>query len=367
METEFDQQAQQCSLCENFPDDILMLACNHDLCLQCAASSYYQEHDQQFKQNYLTCTICKEITHLDHSSVYELEKIAIDINQSQNESNFQQLQTEFSQGSPETNGVCQEHEDEELSYFCFDCKSNCICAECVIHGTHKNHNVKTLKKAFPEIKEQLQDYLGNLEYKSSLINQRKLQLDGEKQDIQEQNQFLKKQVSKIFSGFLEKVRQKEEEILQSCEYLNDSNTKEINNFLINLQSKINDLQQSKAFIQQNIQDQEQDEVKVLNFFSDNYQMLGEILVEDEYEKKLLNEKIEVNILDVKDIEKQIQNIQKNLKGVEGSVKSNLSQLQEQLQNQSQKQEILDKNLNTGKFAGRSLRTETYQGGFNNNY
>lgn len=34
-------------------------------------------------------------------------------------------------------------------------------------------------------------------------------------------------------------------------------------------------------------------------------MLGEILVEDEYEKKLLNEKIEVNILDVKEIEKQI--------------------------------------------------------------
>jgi hypothetical protein len=30
---------------------------------------------------------------------------------------------------------CGEHQEEEILYFCFDCKCECICPECVIHGT----------------------------------------------------------------------------------------------------------------------------------------------------------------------------------------------------------------------------------------
>ncbi len=38
-------------------------------------------------------------------------------------------------------GFCLEHPEEEISYFCFDCLTDCICPECVIHGVHKNHEV----------------------------------------------------------------------------------------------------------------------------------------------------------------------------------------------------------------------------------
>jgi hypothetical protein len=31
----------------------------------------------------------------------------------------------------------------------------CICPECVIHGPHKNHETKTIKRALPEIKEKI--------------------------------------------------------------------------------------------------------------------------------------------------------------------------------------------------------------------
>lgn len=47
---------------------------------------------------------------------------------------------------------CSEHPDEEVSYFCFDCLTKCICPECIIHGVHKNHEVKTNKKAYPIVK-----------------------------------------------------------------------------------------------------------------------------------------------------------------------------------------------------------------------
>lgn len=34
-----------------------------------------------------------------------------------------------------TRKECGEHPDEDILYFCFDCKCECICPECVIHGT----------------------------------------------------------------------------------------------------------------------------------------------------------------------------------------------------------------------------------------
>ena len=35
--------------------------------------------------------------------------------------------------------ACNLHPEERISYFCFDCLDNCICAECVIHGNNNNN------------------------------------------------------------------------------------------------------------------------------------------------------------------------------------------------------------------------------------
>ena len=53
-----------------------MLACNHDVCLQCAAK-YFQKITNSQHNNTYVCGICGIQTHLDHSSVYELEKIVL--------------------------------------------------------------------------------------------------------------------------------------------------------------------------------------------------------------------------------------------------------------------------------------------------
>ena len=45
--------------------------------------------------------------------------------------------------------MCPAHPEEPLAYFCLDCECKCICAECVIHGLHKGHEVLSVKKAYP--------------------------------------------------------------------------------------------------------------------------------------------------------------------------------------------------------------------------
>lgn len=38
--------------------------------------------------------------------------------------------------------VCEAHSDEHVTYYCFTCRCNPICPECIINGPHKGHEVK---------------------------------------------------------------------------------------------------------------------------------------------------------------------------------------------------------------------------------
>ena len=53
--------------------------------------------------------------------------------------------------------ACPDHPEEEVSYFCFQCKTQPVCSECVIHGDHKGHNVMLLRKAYPTIVKNIED------------------------------------------------------------------------------------------------------------------------------------------------------------------------------------------------------------------
>lgn len=42
---------------------------------------------------------------------------------------------------------CPAHPEEPLQYFCLKCQSHCICAECVINGEHRGHDVLNVREA----------------------------------------------------------------------------------------------------------------------------------------------------------------------------------------------------------------------------
>ncbi|CAD8147049.1 unnamed protein product [Paramecium octaurelia] len=225
----------KCSYCQKVPDDILMLTCNHDLCLDCAAKSFSNQQAKKHKK-FFVCDICQVNTELDSNSIYELEKIHLasalhdrsnrkpalvqkvninsekqvksksqtrqdnkenqkektikfaiqnpeaksSVHQSQRQMSKQQSENSFIQHSREQ---CLEHPEEEVSYFCFDCNSKCICPECIIHGIHKNHEVKTIKKSYPQVRKQLENQIEqNHQYLTQIENYRQ---DLEKKQVQQ--------------------------------------------------------------------------------------------------------------------------------------------------------------------------------------
>merc|ERR1712137_697448 len=42
---------------------------------------------------------------------------------------------------------CPTHPEEPLQYFCLRCQTECVCAECVLNGSHKGHDVLNVREA----------------------------------------------------------------------------------------------------------------------------------------------------------------------------------------------------------------------------
>lgn len=50
---------------------------------------------------------------------------------------------------------CPSHPEEPLQYFCLECQTECICAECVIHGEHRGHEVLNVREAVRRLPEKV--------------------------------------------------------------------------------------------------------------------------------------------------------------------------------------------------------------------
>jgi len=50
---------------------------------------------------------------------------------------------------------CRIHPEEPLQYFCLQCQTECICAECVIHGEHRGHEVLNVREAVKRLPEKV--------------------------------------------------------------------------------------------------------------------------------------------------------------------------------------------------------------------
>ena len=60
---------------------------------------------------------------------------------------------------PQITHACPAHPDEQIAYFCVTCNCPPICAECVIHGAHRGHDVQNIRKAHPQVLKQMEHLL----------------------------------------------------------------------------------------------------------------------------------------------------------------------------------------------------------------
>jgi hypothetical protein len=136
---------------------------------------------------------------------------------------------------------CQEHPDEEVSYFCFDCEASCICAECVIHGVHKTHEVQNLKRAYPQVRAKVEDLLLFMSGKIEDLALAEQRLEGRRKEVMEQTNSAKQKITHSFEELRQRLDKKERELTEQLDRFAEEHLGELESYSRAMHSKASGL------------------------------------------------------------------------------------------------------------------------------
>ena len=292
-----------CSQCNCKTDQALMLSCEHNLCMNCAAKYLSRENPQSSNiRQYIICDICGSKTEIDNQTSKEilstvlkdlnLNPDLININNNNQNTNDNNLPNNINNAYnneiifnpndyPNNNinnlliansnvvnlkNLCRDH-GEPISYLCLDCMSKCICSECIVHGIHRNHDVLNIKKAYPLILGKTQDLHRLVGDKINELNNERRNIEQKKSDIGTINQRCKNEIKNAFQVIRLRLSEKEKEIMEKMESTLKDNLNELNTYFHVIQGKIATL--NKIIDSLNAHLMRKDELTLINYYCDN--------------------------------------------------------------------------------------------------
>ena len=316
-----------CSNCGVKCDQSLMLSCDHNLCMNCAAENLVRHESPGInKTQFIICDSCQTKTEIDTNTSKEvlslglnnanknkfnmntidninnntnyllnletnnslqdnilnfntlnnimnsnnLEKSFNIINFNTNNSNsnniFSRLDiTDIKENISKSN-ICKEH-GESITYLCLDCMSKCICAECVVHGIHRNHEVLNIKKAYPLIYNKTQEIGNHIASKIKELYTAQNNIEKTKKNINFLSNKCKIDIKQAFDELRSLLNRKEKEIITKTENNLNDNINELNTYNHIFQSKI--LLLNKLVETLNVYLMRKDELSLVNFYTEN--------------------------------------------------------------------------------------------------
>ena len=348
-----------CSNCGAKCDQSLMLSCDHNLCMNCAADNLVRNESPGInKTQYIICDICNQKTEIDTNTSKEVLSLGLNNNLNINniESNDDNIQhfitsnslmnsnnnnnynlkdltnindnnisspiyyntnngfnnndlnnifskydiTDIKNNLKNKNNFCNDH-GEPITYLCLDCMSKCICAECVVHGVHRNHDVLNIKKAYPLIYNKTQEIGNHINSRIKELYGLQKNLDQKRKDILTLNNKCKIDIRQTFDEIRNLLNKKEKEIMNKTEINLNDNINELNTYNHIIQSKI--LLLNKLIDTVNVYLMRKDELNLINFYTENK---NKILAQTE-----LNEINNINNLNLQEMSNLKIDIDKN--------------------------------------------------------
>ena len=316
-----------CSNCGVKCDQSLMLSCDHNLCMNCAAENLVRHESPGInKTQFIICDSCQTKTEIDTNTSKEvlslglnnanknkfnmntidninnntnyllnletnnsLQDNILNFNTSNNIMNSNNLEKSFNIINFNTNNsnsnnifsrlditdikenisksnICKEH-GESITYLCLDCMSKCICAECVVHGIHRNHEVLNIKKAYPLIYNKTQEIGNHIASKIKELYTAQNNIEKTKKNINFLSNKCKIDIKQAFDELRSLLNRKEKEIITKTENNLNDNINELNTYNHIFQSKI--LLLNKLVETLNVYLMRKDELSLVNFYTEN--------------------------------------------------------------------------------------------------
>ena len=284
-----------CSKCHNKTEETLLLSCEHNLCIPCAAENLSRQESKGINKTQLViCDLCGSETEIDNETSKEILSMAVNnsnennnymnyssnLNDNNNNIDFNNNSngivnlTYFNQSNTNNNNnnfnyndnICNEH-GEPLTYLCLDCLSKCVCSECVVHGIHKNHDVINIKKAYPLVYGKTEELCSHVDDKIKKIKILSDNIEKKKMEILNLNEKCKNDIKNAFEIIRIKLNEKEKEILKKAESILNETIQELNTYNHIIQTKIISL--NKIIDSINAHLLRKDELKLINFYCQN--------------------------------------------------------------------------------------------------
>ena len=336
-----------CSNCGVKCDQSLMLSCDHNLCMNCAAENLVKNESQGInKIQYIICDICQKKTEIDTNTSKEVLSFGLvnqnnnninniniinnktspnynnDFNQNNSFNSFEQNNPRFNTSnnlinshannilnnnnltSPvnivyyntnrnqennmnninnifskyditdiknninlrNKNTICQDH-GEPITYLCLDCMSKCICSECVVHGTHRNHEVLNIKKAYPLIYNKTQEISNHINTTINELKTTQRNIEQKAKEINALNSKCKMDIRQAFDELRNLLNKKEKEIMDKTDNNLNDNLNELNTYNQIIKSKILLLNRLNETV--NVHLMRKDELNLINFYTEN--------------------------------------------------------------------------------------------------
>ena len=312
-----------CSNCGIICDQTLLLSCDHNLCMNCAANNLVRnELPGMNKIQYIICDICQQKTEIDtntskevlslglnnlNKNNEEVEKNFDNINEYEyntfqennqklnlqnslmnsnnnndfespvnivyfntNNNNLNNLSSKYDITDIKNNinrsNICQDH-GEPITYLCLDCMSKCICSECVVHGIHRNHEVLNIKKAYPLIYNKTQEIGNHINTKIKELFITQKNIEQKKKEIGNLNNKCRIDIRQAFDELRSLLNKKEKEIMNKTENTLNDNMNELDTYNHIIQSKI--LLLNKLVETVNVYLMRKNELNLINFYTEN--------------------------------------------------------------------------------------------------
>ena len=290
-----------CSKCNCKTEQALMLSCEHNLCMNCAARNL-NESPQQPKQ-FIICDLCGSKTKIDNQTSQEIfSSVFKNLNLNPNllnttndiyNNNLYRTQNINQNYNPNYNSneiylhsmdninnnilisnsniinkkkICKDH-GEPISYLCLDCMTQCICSECIVHGAHHHHDVLNIKKAYPLILSKVQDLYKNISERMKALDDSRRNIEQKKKGIEALNIKCKNEIRNAFEIIRIRLNEKEKEILEKTEYTLKENLNELNTYERVIESKMTVM--NKTIDSLNAHMMRKDELNLINYYCDN--------------------------------------------------------------------------------------------------
>ncbi len=318
-----------CSNCGIICDQTLLLSCDHNLCMNCAAANLVRnESPGMNKVQYIICDICQQKTEIDTNTSKEVLSLGLtglnknkgqiednfnnqnfDIDKDEKYNTFHEEEKRFNTYENNVNlnndinnltspvnivyfntnnnnmnnlsskldiadlknninrsDICQDH-GEPITYLCLDCMSKCICSECVVHGIHRNHEVLNIKKAYPLIYNKTQEIGNHINTKIKELFITQKNIEQKKKEIGNLNNKCRIDIRQAFDELRSLLNKKEKEIMDKTENTLNDNINELNTYNHIIQSKILLLNKLNETV--NVYLMRKNELSLINFYTEN--------------------------------------------------------------------------------------------------